>query len=363
MTEPLSGLEFQSELGRGSMGQVVLARQLPSGRLVAVKRLCETSALKGTQQGRLRREARALERLDDPHVVRLLQLLEVGEELLLILEYIDGPSLGQLHAQGRIREADAMAVLCQVQAGLSHAHRLGVLHRDVKASNVLISQQGVCKLTDFGLARLDDIAGNAARTLLTRPGTPLGTAPYMSPEAVNGDVDLDERSDIYSLAVLAYELLVGRLPFPPERGTMALLNAHLSEPVPRPSVLVPGFPLGVEAALLGALDKDRSRRVASAAAFWDVLGDAADRAWPGWREEADLVALAASGRSARRPAASGVGTDHPEPGPPGLAQLERIRPTFPDLGPKRRGATWVRWALVGLAAALAITLLVQAAVR
>ncbi len=363
MTEPLSGLEFQSELGRGSMGQVVLARQLPSGRLVAVKRLCETSALSGTQQGRLRREARALERLDDPHVVRLLQLLEVGEELLLILEYIDGPSLAQLLAQGPIRGPDAMAVLSQVRAALSHAHRLGVLHRDVKASNVIISQQGVCKLTDFGLARLDDIAGNAARTLLTRPGTPLGTAPYMSPEAVKGDVDVDERSDIYSLGVLAYELLVGRLPFPPERGTMALLNAHLAEPVPRPSDLVPGFPPGVEAALLGALEKDRSRRVPSAAAFWDLLEDAAERAWPGWREEADLAALAASGRSVRRPAASGVGTDHPEPGLPGLAQLERIRPTFPDLGSKRRGVTWVRWALVGLAAALAITLLVQAAVR
>jgi serine/threonine protein kinase len=362
VTEPLSGLEFQSELGRGSMGQVVLARQLPSGRLVAVKRLCETGALSGTQQGRLRREAKALARLDDPHVVRLLQLLEVGEALLLVLEYIDGPSLAQLLAQGPIRESDAMAVLDQVQAALSHAHRLGVLHRDVKASNVIISQQGICKLTDFGLARLDDIAGNAARTLLTRPGTPLGTAPYMSPEAVNGDVDLDERSDIYSLGILAYELLVGRLPFPPERGTMALLNAHLSEPVPRPSVLVPGFPLGVEAALLGALEKDRKERIPSASVFWATLDEAAARAWPAWREDADLVTLAARGRSARRPAAGDADTDDPLESL-GLGQLERIRPTFPDLGPRRRGVAWVRWALVGLAAALAITLLIQAAVR
>jgi len=362
VTEPLSGLEFQSELGRGSMGQVVLARQLPSGRLVAVKRLCETGALSTTQQGRLRREAKALARLDDPHVVRLLQLLEVGDELLLILEYIDGPSLAQLLEQGPIREADAMAVLEQVQGALSHAHRLGVLHRDVKASNVIISQQGICKLTDFGLARLDDIAGNAARTLLTRPGTPLGTAPYMSPEAVSGDADLDERSDIYSLGVLAYELLVGRLPFPPERGTTALLNAHLSEPVPRPSALVPGFPPGVEEALLGALEKDRGQRIPTAPALWDLLEEAAARAWPAWREDADLVAVAALGRSARRPSASAGETDHSLESL-GLAQLERIRPTFPDLGPERRGVRWVRWGLVGLAAALAVTLLIQAALR
>ncbi len=295
-------------------------------------------------------------------MVRLLQLLEVGDELLLVLEYIDGPSLAQLLDHGPIREVDAMAVLDQVQAALSHAHRLGVLHRDVKASNVIISQRGVCKLTDFGLARLDDIAGNAARTLLTRPGTPLGTAPYMSPEAVNGDVDPDERSDIYSFGVLAYELLVGRLPFPPERGTMALLNAHLSEQVPRPSVLVPGFPPGVEAALLGALEKERSQRIPTAAAFWALLEEAAARAWPAWREEADLVALAALGRSARRPAASDADTDHPLASLR-LGQLERIRPTFPDLGSKGRGVRWVRWALVGLAAALAITLLIQAAVR
>lgn len=384
MTEQLTGLEFRRELGRGSMGQVVLARQLPAGRLVAVKRLAEASALSPVQQGRIRREAQALERLDHDHVVRLLELLQIGEEVLLVLEYIDGPSLTDLLEDRSLRPSDAMSVLNQVQCALQHAHGLGVLHRDVKPGNVLISREGVCKLTDFGLARLDDLAGNAVRTVLTRPGTPLGTAPYMAPEAVRGDAELDERSDLYSLAVVAYEVLVGRLPFPRDLGMLAILNAHLSRPVPEPTYLSPGFPPAVQAVLLRALEKDPKRRTPTVTAFWDALESAARDAWPGWQEQCNLAILVArqsAEREEQNPRtrtqaqrAQGQEAHASEPveafaEPDGVADywfpggglsgLPRIEPTFPELRRTQRVTARYKWVLLAMSLALGLLLLVR----
>lgn len=354
MTERFSGLEVHSELGRGSMGQVLLAHQLPSGRLVAVKRLGESDSLSAVQQARLRREADALARLDHAHVVRLLELIQVGEELLLVLEFVDGPSLAQLLAADVLAPHDALAVVEQTCHALEHAHRLGVAHRDVKPSNVLISGEGICKLTDFGLARLDDIAAGASRTILTRPGTPLGTAPYMAPEAVMGRADLDAQADLYSLAVMAYQLLVGRLPFPSDMGMLAILDAHLSKPVPRPTHLVPGFSPGVEAVLLSALEKDRDRRTQGVARFREDLAQAAEGTWAAWRRHTDLCALVPRAVSAP-PQASRV-----EPTPPSswaFPELGRVEPQVPQLhrgGPSKAQVLWVLVALVALLGSLLV---------
>lgn len=364
MAEQLTGLEFCAELGRGSMGQVMLARRLPEGRLVAVKRLGDSTYLGKLQQARLQREARALSRLDHPNVVRLLDLLHVGHEILLVLEYIDGTSLAEFQSKGTVRRADAVAIVSQVQAGLQHAHSLGVVHRDVKPGNVLLARDGRCTLADFGLARLDGIASGGGRTILTRPGTPVGTAPYMSPEAAMGAPDLDARSDIYSLAVVTYELLLGRLPFPAEMGTLGLLRAHMDHPVPRPGALSPGFPAGVEDALLAALAKDRDRRTARVSDFWEELCAAATRAWPGWSEEAHLAALAGIGDPDGL--ASCPGPKEPEQGgdeavwPWAVLDVAQIEPTFPDLGRPRHWPSQLRWALLAIGIALATVLLVRA---
>ncbi len=354
MVEAITGLEVRAELGRGSMGQVMLARRLPVGDLVAVKRLAEAATMDRAQRVRLQREAEALRRLDHPHVVQFLQLLEYGSDLLLVLEYVDGPSLAVLAAGGPLPTADALAVLGQIQGGLRHAHALGVIHRDVKASNVLVGSDGLCRLSDFGLARLDDIASSSA-VMLTRPGTPLGTAPYMAPEAVAGDAGLDVRSDIYSLGVLAYELLVGRLPFPAELGTVALLQAHVSRPVPRPSEIAEGFPPGVEEALLWPLEKDRDRRPSTVAEFWEALGAASLRAWPSWPEDHDLTALVQS------PVSEPV---VPAAGPRSwwsfeAAELPWIPPKPPELARPRRSLSVALLTALGVALALGTFLVLR----
>jgi eukaryotic-like serine/threonine-protein kinase len=355
MVEQLSGLEFRAEIGRGSMGQVMLARQLPDDRLVAVKRLGDASHIGTTQQARLAREARALSRLRHPNVVRLLDLVKIGQELLLVLEYIDGPSLAQLEVNGLIGRPDALAVVSQIHSGLHHAHCMGVVHRDVKPGNVLVGRDGRCTLTDFGLARLDDIAA-ASRTVLTRPGTPLGTAPYMSPEAAMGETDLDVRSDVYSFGVVTYELLLGRLPFPAERGTLALLHAHTFEPAPRPSDVEPGFPLEVEDALLWALAKDRKDRPADVAQFWAALGRAAASAWPDWWLESDLRSL---GGSADDDLADAHRVIDDGAWPWNDLSVEMIEPTFPNLAPPRNPGTTILRVLLVSVVLLGVALLLK----
>lgn len=366
MPEPQ--LEFLAELGHGSMGDVLLARELPAERLVAVKRLGEVARLGAVQRARLQREARALSRLHHRNVVNLLNIVQWDGELMLVLEYVDGLSLRQLRHAGPLSIADALCVADQVHRGLAHAHGVGVIHRDVKPSNVLISRQGDCKLSDFGLARLDDLA-LASRTVLTRPGHPLGTAPYMAPEAALGSTKITQRADLYSFAVVVYELLVGRLPFDPDLGTLALLNSHVAATPPAPSAVVPGFPPGVEAVILAALSKDPGARPSGVAEFWYELDSAASLRWPGWRDQADLAAAVneasppaeASAGSVTIPGVSDAGADNQEDlsylGPRLLAaQLRRIPPTFPDLTPANRVERGLRWMIGGLVVILAILL-------
>ncbi|MEA2684451.1 MAG: eukaryotic-like serine/threonine-protein kinase [Chloroflexota bacterium] len=291
MSNNLAGYEFIQTVGKGAMGSVYLARQTALNRFVAIKQVL--GAWNGDPQAleRFRREARALAKMNHPNIVGIYNLEAAGSDLYMIQEYVHGATLKQLLSNGRLSTGQSMRVIGEVSAALEYAAKQGILHRDLKPGNLFITTTGVCKLGDFGLVKM--IGGQSA--FVTQVGTILGTPSYMSPEQAAGKADMDARTDVYSLAVMTYELLVGRLPFPPVPGNvMATVEAHISQAPPKPSQLVAGFPSKVEDVLLGALAKDPKKRPKSAGEFWVKLADAAQRAWPGWADQSDLSALAAA---------------------------------------------------------------------
>ncbi|MFN2466145.1 MAG: serine/threonine protein kinase, partial [Candidatus Dormibacteria bacterium] len=318
----LAGYEFIQTVGKGAMGSVYLAKQVALNRLVAIKQVL--GAWNGDPQAleRFRREARALAKMNHPNIVGIYNLEAVGTDLYMIQEYIHGPTLKQILGNARLSTGQAMRVVGEVSAALGYASKQGILHRDLKPGNLFITTTGVCKLGDFGLVKMMGGQGN----FVTQVGTILGTPSYMSPEQAGGKADIDQRTDVYSLGVMAYELLVGRLPFPPIPGNvMATVEAHISTPPPRPSQVAPGFPNKVEDVLLNALAKDPKKRYKTAGDFWVKLADAAEKSWPGWAGESDLSAVATAAApippvSTIAGAPSNVAPPPPLPGAPPAAR-------------------------------------------
>ena len=265
--------EIVAELGRGGRGVVLLARHVALDRLVAIKRVAGAFAIDPDARSRLRREAQALGRLDHPNIVHVYDFVSSGDEGLIVMEYVQGESLDRLMAQDLVPTAAATSILADVAAALTHAHERGVVHRDVKPSNVIVASDGQAKLTDFGLARL--LASSSA--LRTRPGTVMGTPEYMAPEQILGE-DTDARTDAYAFAAMAYALLTRRPVFD-RSDRRALLDAHLLEtPVP-PADVVAGFPSAASDAIIAGLAKTAAQRplVADIA---DAIASVAPNAWP-----------------------------------------------------------------------------------
>lgn len=303
-----AGFEVLGMLGRGSSGIVLLARR-PDGGLVAVKRLIGDWH-DDAQRARFRREARIITGLDHPHIVRSEGFFEDDGEAFLVMEHIAGPSLEKFLQEAPLSTANALAVLSSLAGALAYAHDRGVLHRDITPTNVLFNESGQPKLGDFGVAKIlgPDFATSLV-SLHTHTGALLGTPAYMSPEAAEGVAEFTARADVYSLGVLAYRLLVGRLPFPFDGNVLSTLEAHITHPVPRPAELGVNLPPALEAAMLRALAKDPTARHSDAAGFWAEIAAAADEAWPHWRDRVDLESAVDLVRS--RPKVRGVG---PPPG-------------------------------------------------
>ena len=254
----LLGAQFQvvRELGRGGMGVVFLARDIALHRLVAIKALRYEFTSSEEHRERFRREARLTARLSHPGIVPVYGFGEVGDLVYIVMKYVHGESLAErMRRDGRIPADEVRRLLRDLALALDSAHRDGVIHRDLKAENILIERgTGRAMLTDFGVAlvrSLDPVRGEVSRAF--------GTPHYMSPEQAVGELALDGRSDLYSLGVLGYYMLSGRLPF--EAPTFEALAAkHIGERhVPLRSI-IPDAPSSLCEIIERALSKERDLR-------------------------------------------------------------------------------------------------------
>jgi eukaryotic-like serine/threonine-protein kinase len=259
----LLGNRYQLDvcIGVGGMGEVWRATDLVLGRVVAVKLLRSAGAGSEEDRARFRAEARHAGSLSHPGIARVYDYREEDPPVppYLVMELVDGPSLAALLDEGPIDAARTMGLIAQAAAALQAAHATGLVHRDIKPGNLLVTEGGDVKITDFGIARA---AGSAS---VTSPGTLIGTPAYLAPERAAGS-PATPASDLYALGIVAYQCLTGRLPFNGEPLAMAL--AHLERPVPP---LPPGVPAGVAALVADLTAKNPRARPASA-------GEVANRA-------------------------------------------------------------------------------------
>ena len=290
---------LQRELGRGGMGIVYLAREVQLDRDVAIKVLPSELARTAESRERFVREARTAAGLSHPHIVPIHRVGEAGGFVFFVMSYVEGETLGErLRTRGPLPPADATRVLREVAWALAYAHGRGIVHRDVKPDNILLeARTGRALVTDFGIAHAGKDPGPA-----TEPGKIMGTAHFMSPEqAANGP--LDGRSDIYSLGVVGYLVVSGRLPFE-SSNLPALLVRQATEVPPSVMLAAPGLPPAFASAIDRCLALDPAARFADGEALAEALVPAVEprpalpttlRAWLGSTNPATPVYLAASG--------------------------------------------------------------------
>ena len=265
-TQPLPPRYIDVEtIAHGGMGTIYAARDRELRRKVAIKVLDDHLARDPETRRRFMREARAAARLSGhDHIITIFDVGEWNDRPFIVMEYLSGGTLAQRLRVGMPERSDVLRWLDEAAEALNCAHREGIVHRDVKPANLLFDRHGELHVADFGIARIAD-----ETTGMTMAGTILGTAGYLSPEQASGEA-ATEQSDVYSLAVVAYELLTGGRPF--ERGSAtAEASAHIHEPVPPASGRGVGIPPEVDAVFERALAKDPSRRYRSATDFVGAL--------------------------------------------------------------------------------------------
>lgn len=253
---PFGRYQLVELLGRGGMGEVWRAHDTAIDRMVAIKMLLPHFAQDHTFEKRFRREARAAARLDDPHVVPIYDFGEIDTRLYVTMRLVKGSDLQTLLKGGPLEPGRAVAIIEQVAAALHAAHEAGLVHRDVKPSNVLVTNSWFVYLIDFGIAR---VAGESS---VTTTGATIGTWAYMAPERFRSGA-VEPSSDIYALACMLHQSLTGQLPFP---GTTLeqVAMAHMVDPPPKPSTQRRGIPTAMDEVVARGLAKNPDQRYGTA---------------------------------------------------------------------------------------------------
>ena len=255
--------EVMRELGRGGMGRVYKVRNVISDRVEAMKILLPELAGRQELAARFLREIKLVASLEHPNIAQLRTAMTVDDQLIMVMEFVEGQSLDQRLDDGPIAPADAVNYTRQVLAALGYAHARGVVHRDIKPANMMVMPNGTVKVMDFG------IAFSGSEHKLTSTGTTLGSLAYMSPEQVKGEAT-DARSDLYSLGISLYEMVTGQRPFKAD-SDYAIMAAHVKETPRAPVELQPGLPGSLNAIILQSIAKEPSQRFQSAEAFAAAL--------------------------------------------------------------------------------------------
>ena len=339
--------ELLERIGGGGMAVVYRARDIAlGGRIVAVKILREQYAGDDKFLARFTREASAAAGLNHPNIVSVYDVGEDGEIHYIVMECVEGETLRQYmdRQTGPLPPTQAAEIAAQICAALAAAHALGIVHRDIKPQNVLISNQGVVKVTDFGIAKgLTEIS-------MTETGVALGTVQYFSPEQARGQ-RVSPQSDLYSVGIILFEMLTGRLPFESD-SMMGLALKHIQEPPPHPRQFNPAVPLGLDAIVMKSLEKQPEDRFASA--------DAMERALRSYQTyaPAPVVTQVVTPKTDPYGATTYVNPPRPQPVRQPLPPRQQYVPPVAPVAPLRRatnyieveksgGVGWATW-IIGL---------------
>ena len=263
----IPGYKLLGRLGAGAMATVYKARQLSLDRLVAVKVLPKKSSQTPRFVERFYAEGRAAAKLNHPNIVAALDVGRHGDTHYFVMEYVEGHTVSErLVKEGSYSEAEALDIGTQIATALDHAHQAGLMHRDVKPKNILITQERVAKLADMGLARsLSDREAAEAEE-----GRACGTPFYISPEQIRGDVNVDYRTDIYSFGATLYHMVTGKVPFAAQE-LAAIMRKHLREPLLSPHHIKPELTDGLCKIIEVCMAKDPAERYDSTAALIEDL--------------------------------------------------------------------------------------------
>jgi eukaryotic-like serine/threonine-protein kinase len=312
----ISHYEILEKLGEGGMAVVYCARDLRLDRLVALKVLPIQQMANPQRRDRFFQEARAASALNHPNIITTYEIETIDGVDYIAMEFVRGSTLRELIPPAGMAIPLALEYASQIAIALTAAHKAGIIHRDIKPANIMVTGSGLVKLLDFGLARVEQLpieesapTGTISPGFLTRPGTIIGTAAYMSPEQAQAK-STDQRSDIFSFGIVLYQMLTGALPFQ-SNSEIGLMYEVVNSPAPRASRIRAGLPLALDRVLQTAMEKDPARRYASMDALLADLkevGTAIDSgksprhasgtrrlsAKPLWRKPRAIAALAAA---------------------------------------------------------------------
>ncbi|OBA88487.1 protein kinase [Mycobacteriaceae bacterium 1482268.1] len=348
-------------LGKGGMGEVYEAEDTEKDRIVALKLLPEEVSHDPVFRKRLRREAHSAGRLLEPHVVPIHDYGEIDGVMFVDMRMIDGTDLRKiLKNYGPMTPARAVAIIRQIASALDAAHEAGIMHRDVKPENILITRDDFAYLVDFG------IANAATDEKLTELGTAVGTYAYMAPERFTND-EVTYRADIYALACVLHECLTGSQPYPAD-SVSVVITSHLMQPIPRPSVMRPGIPAAFDHVIARGMAKQPADRYASAGDFAAGANDALTQ-----RDQHQAATILQRSQEATMPGYAGIGTalaapqgsDTPSPyqtpSPPTPPPFPAAAPSTPGQWttpsprtPRQKSTTWIP--LVAAAAVFVLVL-------